>query len=147
MKGIWFFVLLLVMAGLAFGQGKDEKSNLVLEAGEVLENVVVSGGQLSGFVITGTGILTAKPDNVFVQFTIKSNPSVNLRAAEIDVTQKIDFLIRGICREFKLKKENFSVINNGTAMQERTKKGASADDKFDDVGNRVAKKNLQQHGD
>ena len=140
------FVLLLAAFSFVYGEGegagaKQESSGIsALDASEELENVTYSGGQLSGFLITGTGILTTKPDNVFVQFTIKSSPAVNLKAAEVDVNQKIEFLIRGICREFKLKKDNFSVMNSGTAMQERTKKGASASDQFDADGNRMAKK-------
>ena len=138
-------ILLGLMLVLAFytpvlGQEKEEKSNLALDINEELENISYSGGKLSGFKMTGTGILTAKPDNVFVQVTVKSAPSVNLKAAEMDVMQKVEFLIRGISREFKLKKENFAVSNSGTQLQERTKKGASANDQFDDDGVRIAKK-------
>ncbi|MFH1074328.1 MAG: hypothetical protein V1752_04480 [Candidatus Firestonebacteria bacterium] len=140
MKSILCFIFLLTALTFVYGQEKTENSGLPWDAGEELENVSYSGGQLSGFAITGTGILTAKPDNVYVQFTVKSGPSVNLKAAEIDVTRKIEFLIRGICREFKLKKENFAVSNAGTQVQERTRKGVSADDQFDEEGNRIAKK-------
>ena len=112
---------------------------------DTVPKIVSKKGKIggSGFTITGTGILTAKPDNVFVRFTVKSEPSVNLKAAEVDVSKKVEFLIRGICREFKLKKENFTVSGAGTQIQERTKKGASANDRFDDEGNRLKSKSYK----
>jgi len=130
--------IIFLLTTLAFASSQEGSPSM--EMNDELENISYSAGQLSGFSITGTGILTAKPDNVFVQFTVKSAASANLKSAEVDVTQKVDFLIRGICREFKIKKESFSVANAGTQMQERTKKGASANDQFDDEGNRIKKK-------
>ncbi|OGF47535.1 MAG: hypothetical protein A2452_02450 [Candidatus Firestonebacteria bacterium RIFOXYC2_FULL_39_67] len=143
MRLILVFIFLAAAFTPAYCQEKDGKNSQVLDASEELENVAYSGGQISGFTITGTGILTAKPDNVFVRFTVKSEPSVNLKAAEVDVSKKVEFLIRGICREFKLKKENFTVSGAGTQIQERTKKGASANDRFDDEGNRLKSKSYK----
>ena len=136
-----FFMLLAFGVVYAQEEGAPKPpAEVPLEANENLDNLQFKNSQVSGFSVTGSGILTAMPDNAFIQLTMKSNPGPNLKTGETDVNQKVEFMIRGLCREFKLKKENFSMTGGGTQMQERTRKGVSADDQYDSDGTIIPKK-------
>ncbi|MCX5776718.1 MAG: hypothetical protein NTX32_03705 [Candidatus Firestonebacteria bacterium] len=123
MKLVLGFALLLALFPAAYGE--EGVGGVVFGATEELEGVSYSGGQFAGFTVTGTGILTAKPDNVFISLQIRSTPQISMQAAEKDIERKVDFLIRGISREFKLKKENFKIIDGDNQLEERTIKGKS----------------------
>ena len=110
-------------------------STLDIVGSGVAENVRFSGGKLSGFSFTGTGIVTAKPDNVFVQFSVKSGPMVTLRAAEIESNRKVDFLTYNIGRLFKIKKESFKSYGFQPEMIQQTMRQANTTRQRDLNGN------------
>ena len=128
--------LLVFTAVNGFAQDMADK----LTASEELENINYKNNLLDSFSVTGTGIVTAKPDNVFVQLSISSIPGTNMASLGRDLDQKLDFLIRSLCRDFKLKKENFKVSVSGIQMQESTSKIKTASSKYDDEGKLIPEK-------
>ena len=110
-------------------------STLDIVGSGVAENVRFSGGKISGFTFTGTGIVTAKPDNVFIQFMIKSGPMVTLRAAEIESGRKVDFLTYNLGRLFKIKKESFKSYGFHPEIIQQTMRQAKTLKRRDDDGN------------
>ncbi|MEI7904538.1 MAG: hypothetical protein WCI43_03870 [Candidatus Firestonebacteria bacterium] len=91
----------------------------------VAQNVRMSGGKVSGLNIIGTGIVTAKPDNVFLQFKIKSDPKNSLAYADKDADKKIEYIADRLKSRFKLKKENFKVWGFSPEMLAEKQKNAS----------------------
>jgi len=136
MRKLLSFAVIFFAAINVFGQETSDK----LAASEELENIVYKNNKLDSFSMTGTGIVTAKPDNVFVQLSISSTPGNNMASAGRDLDQKVDFLIRSISRDFKLKKENFKVSVSGVQMQEATSKVRTANSKFDENGQLIPEK-------
>lgn len=110
-------------------------STLDIVGSGVAENVRFSGGKVAGFSFTGTGIVTAKPDNVFIQFSVKSNPMPTLRATENETMKKVDFMVYNLGRLFKIKKDKFKVFGFQPKMvQQKVKKAKSLKQK-DSEGN------------
>ena len=114
-------------------------STLDMVGSGIAENVKFSGGKVAGFSFTGTGIVTAKPDNVFVQFSVKSGPQNSLRSAETAVAQKVDWMIYNIGRLFRIKKENFKVYGFQPELVKQTMKQNRSLTQKDEYGNVIEK--------
>jgi len=114
-------------------------STLDMVGSGIAENVKFSGGKVAGFSFTGSGIVTAKPDNVFVQFSVKSGPQNSLRSAETAVAQKVDWMIYNIGRLFRIKKENFKVYGFQPELVKQTMKQNRSLTQKDEYGNVIEK--------
>ncbi|MFH1824764.1 MAG: hypothetical protein ABH873_06015 [Candidatus Firestonebacteria bacterium] len=95
----------------------------------VAKNLFFREGKVAGFSFTGSGIRKAKPDNVFIKFSVISDISNTLRAAEISIGRKIDFVIYNVGRRLSIKKEDFKVTAPKLQMIEQVIKAPSSDDK------------------
>lgn len=114
-------------------------STLDMVGSGLAENVRFSGGKVAGFSFTGTGIVTAKPDNVFVQFMVKSGLQGSLRSAENEALKKVDFMTYNLGRLFKIKKESIKVYGFEPEMIQQTIRQARTLQQRDSDGNVVAK--------
>jgi hypothetical protein len=106
----------------------------------IAENLSFKGGKVTGFSLTGTGIVTAKPDNVFVQFAVKTDPANSLRSAELEINRKIDFITYNLCRLYSIKKESIKVWGFAPQMQEQIIRTPSSLQQRDSYGNPIQKK-------
>jgi hypothetical protein len=100
--------MLLLVACFGFGQ------NSILDTPDIMDEVEglkYEKGAVKEFSVFGVGIITAKPDNIFIQFSIKSDPETNLKAAEVSAQKKADFIIDSLVRYYKLKKTSIKIIN------------------------------------
>ena len=136
MKNALVVALIMLVSLNIFGQDVMDR----LSASEELENIVYKSNVLDSFSVTGTGIVTSKPDNVFIQLSISSAPGNNMSFAGKDLDQKVDFIIRSICRDFKLKKESFKITVAGVDMQESTSRAKTASSKYDENGQIIPEK-------
>jgi len=73
----------------------------------VAKDLKITGGKVSGFSFSGTGIATGKPDNVFIQLTVKSDMKDSMQFASKDLEKKLDIIIWRLTSLFRLKKEQF----------------------------------------
>ncbi|MFH1073858.1 MAG: hypothetical protein V1752_02105 [Candidatus Firestonebacteria bacterium] len=112
-------------------------STLDIVGSGVAENVKFSGGKVSGFSFTGTGIITAKPDNVFIQFSVKSGAMVTLRSAEIESARRVDFLTYNLGRLFRIKKESFKSYGFQPEVIQQTMRQAKTLKRRDQDGNPI----------
>ena len=118
-------------------------STLDMVGSGLAENVRFSAGKVSGFSFTGTGIVTAKPDNVFIQFSVKSGLQNSLRSAENEALKKVDFMTYNIGRLFKVKKEDFKVYGFDPEMVQQTLRVPNGLIERDNDGNIVAKTRIK----
>ena len=114
-------------------------STLEMVGSGVAENVRFSGGKVAGFAFTGTGIVTAKPDNVFVQFSVKSGPQNSLRAAENEVMKKVDWMTYQLGWLYKIKKENFKVYGFQPEMVQQSVRQSRSLQQKDEEGKVIPK--------
>jgi len=103
----------------------------------VAENIKYSGGKVAGFTFTGAGIVTARPDNVYIQFMVKSGPCPTTRGAEIQSTQKVSFLTYNLGRLFKIKKESFKSYGFQPEVLQQTVRQAKSLKRRDDDGKAI----------
>jgi len=103
-------------------------------------NVVFKDNKLVSCSIKGTGIVTSKPDNVYIEIGFSSEPSSTMKSAENDLNKKTDFLIRTIGRLYGIKKESFKMSKMSPKLNEQIMKVPKALQQLDAAGNPIEKK-------
>ncbi|MEI7904255.1 MAG: SIMPL domain-containing protein [Candidatus Firestonebacteria bacterium] len=115
MKTITLLLLLIALRVCAQEPAKGADLSGISE-----KYTVNKDGKLDDAVITGIGILTSTPDEVYVQLSLKSDPSNTLKAAQIDLERKIDFITARLAGAFRLKKENFKSAALDSKLKEQS---------------------------
>lgn len=106
----------------------------------IAENLSLRDGKVAGFSLTGTGIVTAKPDNVYVQFSIKSESTASLRSAELDIKRKLDFITYNIGRLYSIKNESIKTWGFAPEMHEQIIRTPRSLQQRDEYGNVIQQK-------
>jgi|GEM_PF-2474935 len=77
----------------------------------VCKQITFAEDKVSGYSVVGTGMVTTKPDNVSVQFLVKSSPQATLKLADTIVTERVGWMIYNISRIYNIKKENIIIYD------------------------------------
>ncbi len=95
----------------------------------VAKDLKITGGKVSGFTFSGTGMATGKPDNIFVQLTVKSGMKDSMQFAEKDIEKIIDNIIwklTGYFRYLHLDKKQFKSFKGVPEVINYTEKDFSS---------------------